>query len=177
FMPKHKAAHLRKILSLTENGGTAPSTALPFQQELRGSENLLKSFDSKSGPCDAAQQESLGCSVRQESYLKTFNSSDDSSTHHGEHKQNQCGILAEADDQQRPLHIVWPHRCIKIGFHVFYIFCYHNTISPHLIFIMRKLVYKSRLARICIKIKSDIFSKIHSGFKSVLKCLCMRTGP
>ncbi|XP_043344154.1 glycosyltransferase-like domain-containing protein 1 isoform X1 [Cervus canadensis] len=110
FMPKHKAAHLRKILSLTENNGTAPSTALPFQQELRGSENLLKSFDSKSGPCDAARQESLGCSERQESSLKTFNSSDDSSTHCGEHKQNQCGILAEADDQQRPLHIVWPHR-------------------------------------------------------------------
>ncbi|XP_070246024.1 tRNA-queuosine alpha-mannosyltransferase isoform X3 [Bos mutus] len=110
FMPKHKAAHLQKILSLKENGGNAPSTALPFQQQLRGSENLLKSFDSKSGPCDAAQQESLGCSVRQASYLKTFNSSDDSSTHHGEHKQNRCDILAEADDQQRPLHIVWPHR-------------------------------------------------------------------
>uniref|UniRef100_A0AC11EK03 Glycosyltransferase like domain containing 1 n=1 Tax=Ovis aries TaxID=9940 RepID=A0AC11EK03_SHEEP len=110
FMPKHKAAHLQKILSLKENGGTAPSTALPFQQEQRGSENLLKSFDSKSGLGDAAQQESLGCSVRQESYLKTFNSSDDSSTHHGERKQNQCDILAEADDQQRPLHIVWPHR-------------------------------------------------------------------
>uniref|UniRef100_A0A8C2N5L8 tRNA-queuosine alpha-mannosyltransferase n=1 Tax=Capra hircus TaxID=9925 RepID=A0A8C2N5L8_CAPHI len=110
FMPKHKAAHLQKMLSLKENGGTAPSTALPFQQEQRGSENLLKSFDSKSGLGDAAQQESLGCSVRQESYLKTFNSSDDSSTHHGECKQNQCDILAEADDQQRPLHIVWPHR-------------------------------------------------------------------
>ncbi|XP_055428652.1 glycosyltransferase-like domain-containing protein 1 isoform X4 [Bubalus kerabau] len=109
FMPKHKAAHLQKILSLKENCGNAPSMALRFQQELRGSENLLKSFDSTSGPCDAAQ-ESLGCSVRQASYLKTLNSSDDSSTHHGEHKQNRCDILAEADDQQRPLHIVWPHR-------------------------------------------------------------------
>ncbi|XP_068401285.1 tRNA-queuosine alpha-mannosyltransferase isoform X10 [Eschrichtius robustus] len=110
FMPKHKAAHLRKILSLKGNGGVAPSTALPFQQEQRGSENLLKDFDSESGSCDAAQQENLGRSVRPESYLKTFSSSDNSSTHHGEHKQNPCNILAGADDQQRPLHIVWPHR-------------------------------------------------------------------
>ncbi|XP_036714242.1 glycosyltransferase-like domain-containing protein 1 isoform X1 [Balaenoptera musculus] len=110
FMPKHKAAHLQKILSLKGNGGVAPSMALPFQQEQRGSENLLKNFDSESGSCDAAQQENLGRSVRQESYLKTFSSSDYSSTRHGEHKQNPCNILAGADDQQRPLHIVWPHR-------------------------------------------------------------------
>ncbi|XP_067598144.1 tRNA-queuosine alpha-mannosyltransferase isoform X6 [Pseudorca crassidens] len=110
FMPRHKAAHLQKIPSLKGNGGVAPSMALPFQQEQRGSENLLKNFDSESGSCDAAQQENLGGSVRQESYLKTFSSSDNSSTHHGEHKQNPCNILAGADDQQRPLHIVWPHR-------------------------------------------------------------------
>ncbi|XP_023977968.1 tRNA-queuosine alpha-mannosyltransferase isoform X1 [Physeter macrocephalus] len=110
FMPKHKAAHLQKILNLKGNGGVAPSMALPFQQEQRGSENLLKKFDSESGSCDAAQQENLGRSVRQESYLKTFSSSDNSSTRHGERKQNPCNVLAGADDQQRPLHIVWPHR-------------------------------------------------------------------
>ncbi|XP_059872839.1 tRNA-queuosine alpha-mannosyltransferase isoform X2 [Delphinus delphis] len=110
FMPRHKAAHLQKIPSLKGNGGVAPSMALPFQQEQRGSENLLKNVDSESGSCDAAQQENLGGSVRQESYLKTFSSSDNSSTHHGEHKQNPCNIWAGADDQQRPLHIVWPHR-------------------------------------------------------------------
>ncbi|XP_070655939.1 tRNA-queuosine alpha-mannosyltransferase isoform X5 [Bos indicus] len=132
FMPKHKAAHLQKILSLKENGGNAPSTALPFQQQLRGSENLLKSFDSKSGPCDAAQQESLGCSVRQASYLKTFNSSDDSSTHHGEHKQNRCDILAEADDQQRPLHIVWPHRWLEAVYCGCYPLCPKDLVYPEI---------------------------------------------
>ncbi|XP_059731299.1 tRNA-queuosine alpha-mannosyltransferase isoform X6 [Bos taurus] len=132
FMPKHKAAHLQKILSLKENGGNAPSTALPFQQQLRGSENLLKSFDSKSGPCDAAQQESLGCSVRQASYLKTFNSSDDSSTHHGEHKQNRCDVLAEADDQQRPLHIVWPHRWLEAVYCGCYPLCPKDLVYPEI---------------------------------------------
>lgn len=48
-MPRHKAAHLQKIPSLKGNGGVAPSMALPFQQEQRGSENLLKNFDSESG--------------------------------------------------------------------------------------------------------------------------------
>uniref|UniRef100_A0A8D1MX19 tRNA-queuosine alpha-mannosyltransferase n=1 Tax=Sus scrofa TaxID=9823 RepID=A0A8D1MX19_PIG len=93
FLPQHKALQ-----------------ALPFQEEQTGSENLLKSLDSESGPCDVTQQEHLGSSARQESYLKTFSASDNSSSHHEENKQNPCDVLRGADDQQKPLHIVWPHR-------------------------------------------------------------------
>ncbi|XP_007467535.1 PREDICTED: glycosyltransferase-like domain-containing protein 1 isoform X3 [Lipotes vexillifer] len=132
FMPKHKAVHLQKILSLKGNGGVAPSMALPFQQEQRGSENLLKNFDSESGSCDAAQQENLGGSVRQESYLKTFSSSDNSSTHHGEHKQTPCNILAGADDQQRPLHIVWPHRWLEAVYCGCYPLCPKDLVYPEI---------------------------------------------
>ncbi|XP_004423908.1 PREDICTED: glycosyltransferase-like domain-containing protein 1 isoform X1 [Ceratotherium simum simum] len=106
FMPKHKTAHLQKMLSVKGNDSAAPSIALPKQ---RSSENLWKNFDSESGPCHAAQQENLGGSLMQESYFKTCNSSDNSTSHHGENKQNPCDILSGID-QQRALHIVWPHR-------------------------------------------------------------------
>ncbi|KAM8928289.1 tRNA-queuosine alpha-mannosyltransferase isoform 5-T6 [Lycaon pictus] len=114
FMPKHKTIHLQKILGLKGSGGTAPSEALPFQHEQKGSENLLKNFNSESGPCNAAQQENPGSSLTQESALRTCNSSDNSSSHLKENKQNTtfhpCDILGGTDDPQRPLHIVWPHR-------------------------------------------------------------------
>ncbi|XP_035557919.1 glycosyltransferase-like domain-containing protein 1 isoform X3 [Canis lupus dingo] len=114
FMPKHKTIHLQKILGLKGSGGTAPSAALPFQHEQKGSENLLKNFNSESGPCNAAQQENPGSSLTQESVLRTCNSSDNSSSHLKENKQNTtfhpCDILGGTDDPQRPLHIVWPHR-------------------------------------------------------------------
>ncbi|XP_064238869.1 LOW QUALITY PROTEIN: glycosyltransferase-like domain-containing protein 1 [Aotus nancymaae] len=116
YMPKHKTTHLKKMLSLTGNGGAVLSTALPFQPEQRDSEDLLKNFNSEcdthSG-LDTAQQECLGNSGRQESDLKKSNSSDNSGSHHGANKQDLTvnpDILGEVDNQQRLLHIVWPHR-------------------------------------------------------------------
>ncbi|KAI5773370.1 GTDC1 [Gulo gulo luscus] len=114
FMPKHKTAHLQKILSLKGNGGTAPSMALPFQQEQKGSEILLENSDAESGPGNAAPQENLGSSLTQESDWRTCNPSDNSSSHCQENTQNMTfdprDILGGTDDPQRPLHIVWPHR-------------------------------------------------------------------
>ncbi|XP_066201330.1 tRNA-queuosine alpha-mannosyltransferase isoform X3 [Saccopteryx leptura] len=110
FMPKHKTTHLWKMLSLKGNSSVAPSLALPFQQEHGSSENLLESVETESGPCDAAQQENLSSSFMQEAHLKSCNLSDNSSSRHGENKQNPSDVLSGADDQQRPLHIVWPHR-------------------------------------------------------------------
>ncbi|XP_069329093.1 LOW QUALITY PROTEIN: tRNA-queuosine alpha-mannosyltransferase [Eulemur rufifrons] len=113
FMPKHKTTHLKKMLSLKRNSGTTLPVDLPFQPEQRDSRNLLKNFDSEynahSGP-DSAQQGNLGNSLMQESHLRKSNSSDNSSSHHGEDKQDPCEILDGVDDHQRPLHIVWPHR-------------------------------------------------------------------
>lgn len=114
FMPKHKAAHLQKMLSLNRNENVTPSTALPLQQEQRSSENVLKNFISESGSCDTAQQEDLSSSVMQESNLKTCDSACEANSHLGEDKQNLTlnpyDLLGGVDDQQRPLHIVWPHR-------------------------------------------------------------------
>uniref|UniRef100_A0A8D1RV24 tRNA-queuosine alpha-mannosyltransferase n=1 Tax=Sus scrofa TaxID=9823 RepID=A0A8D1RV24_PIG len=132
FLPQHKALHLQKILSLKENGTAAQSMALPFQEEQTGSENLLKSLDSESGPCDVTQQEHLGSSARQESYLKTFSASDNSSSHHEENKQNPCDVLRGADDQQKPLHIVWPHRWLEAVYCGCYPLCPKDLVYPEI---------------------------------------------
>ncbi|XP_007963095.2 tRNA-queuosine alpha-mannosyltransferase isoform X9 [Chlorocebus sabaeus] len=117
FMPKHKTTHLKKMLSLKGNGGTVLSMALPFQPEQRDLEGLLKNSNSE---CDAhcdldtARREYLGNSLRQESDLKKSTSPENSSSHRGENKQNltvnPCATLGGDANQQRLLHIVWPHR-------------------------------------------------------------------
>lgn len=106
-MPKHKTAHLQKMLNLKGTSGATPSPALPPGQEQGSSENELENVEPEPGPCDGAQQESL---LMQEPHLKTCNLSDHSSSRHGENQQNPNDILSGVDDQQRPLHIVWPHR-------------------------------------------------------------------
>ncbi|XP_053774608.1 tRNA-queuosine alpha-mannosyltransferase isoform X2 [Desmodus rotundus] len=110
FMPKHKMAHLQKMLSLRGGGGAASSTALPLPPEQGGSENMLDNAESQSGPRDAAQPEHLGSSLMQESHWKMHDSLRNSSSRPGEKKQNSYDISSGVDDQQRPLHIVWPHR-------------------------------------------------------------------
>lgn len=110
FMPKHKTRHLQKMLNLKGNGSAASTVALPFQREQGSSENLLKNFDAEPRPCDAVQEENLGSSFTQESYLKTCNLSENSSSPDGEKEQNPHDSPRGGDDQPRPLHIVWPHR-------------------------------------------------------------------
>ncbi|KAM9250154.1 tRNA-queuosine alpha-mannosyltransferase isoform 2-T4 [Dugong dugon] len=120
YMPKHKITHLKKMLSLERSDDAAPSMALPSQQEQRGPENVLKNFTGESGLSGAvsglgtAQQESLGSSLMQLADWNQSNSSDDSNSYQEEKKQNPtlnpCDTLGGVDDQQRPLHIVWPHR-------------------------------------------------------------------
>ncbi|XP_040827465.1 glycosyltransferase-like domain-containing protein 1 isoform X3 [Ochotona curzoniae] len=117
FMPKHKTAHLQKMLSLKENGGAPPSMGPPFQTEPRESGNTqknVKSQDDVQPGLQVAQEEILGISLVQETGLAKSYSSANSSSHLGETLRNltltPCGILGEVDDQQRPLHIVWPHR-------------------------------------------------------------------
>uniref|UniRef100_G1PPE3 tRNA-queuosine alpha-mannosyltransferase n=1 Tax=Myotis lucifugus TaxID=59463 RepID=G1PPE3_MYOLU len=132
FVPKHKAAHLQKMLNLKGNGGAAPSTALPSRQEQGSCENVLDHVEPESGPCDAAQQESLGSSLTQEPYLKTCDSSDNSSSRHGENQQNPYDILSGDDDQQRPLHIVWPHRWLEAVCCGCYPLCPKDLVYPEI---------------------------------------------
>ncbi|XP_016052014.1 PREDICTED: glycosyltransferase-like domain-containing protein 1 isoform X3 [Miniopterus natalensis] len=133
FMPRHKTTHLQKMLSLTGHGGAAPSLDLPPQQEQGSSENLLCNVESGSGPCDVAQQGNLGSSRMQESCSKTCISSDTSSFRHGENKQNLHDILSgAADEEQRPLHIVWPHRWLEAVYCGCYPLCPKDLVYPEI---------------------------------------------
>ncbi|XP_047725439.1 glycosyltransferase-like domain-containing protein 1 isoform X11 [Prionailurus viverrinus] len=136
FMPKHKTIHLQKILNLKGNGGAAPSMTPAFHQEQKGSENLLKNFNSESGPCNAAQQENLGSSLTQEPDLRMCHSSDNSSSLHEEDKQNTtsspCDIFGGIDDPQRPLHIVWPHRWLEAVYCGCYPLCPKDLVYPEI---------------------------------------------
>ncbi|KAM9664305.1 tRNA-queuosine alpha-mannosyltransferase isoform 3-T14 [Trichechus inunguis] len=142
YMPKHKITHLKKMLSLERNNGAAPSMALPSQQEQRGSESVLKNFTGESGLCGAVsglgtiQQESLGSSLMQLSDLNQSNSSDDSNSYQEEKKQNPTlnpsDTLGGVDDQQRPLHIVWPHRWLEAAYCGCYPLCPKDLVYPEI---------------------------------------------
>uniref|UniRef100_A0A8D2ATS9 tRNA-queuosine alpha-mannosyltransferase n=1 Tax=Sciurus vulgaris TaxID=55149 RepID=A0A8D2ATS9_SCIVU len=139
FMPKHKITHLKRMLSLKGNGGAAPSMACPSQQEQRDTENLLEDFNSEYNvhfDLDTVQQENLDNSSMQEPDLRQSNSSVNSSSHHGENEQNltlnPCDTLRGVDNQQRPLHLVWPHRWLEAVYCGCYPLCPKDLVYPEI---------------------------------------------
>ncbi|XP_006021388.1 glycosyltransferase-like domain-containing protein 1 [Alligator sinensis] len=122
FMPEHKLAHLEKITGVKGNGDTYLFKGLPLQQKNEATGGLMKNSNSGqgSGLCEVqsglctTQQESLHNPLTAAEKLNKSEASESTNPCQEEDKQhltfNPCNILSGMDYQQRPLHIVWPHR-------------------------------------------------------------------
>ncbi|XP_043361026.1 glycosyltransferase-like domain-containing protein 1 isoform X4 [Dermochelys coriacea] len=146
FMPKHKLAHLEKITGVKGNGDTYLFRGLPFQQKYRATGSLMKNSSSRpeSGLCEA---QSELCTTQQERLqyplisLEKLNKSKASESTNQEvpcqeDKQhvtfNPCNLLSGMDYQQRPLHIVWPHRWIEAVYCGCYPLCPNALVYPEI---------------------------------------------
>ncbi|XP_044834218.1 glycosyltransferase-like domain-containing protein 1 isoform X3 [Mauremys mutica] len=146
FMPEHKLAHLEKITGVRGNGDTYLFRCLPFQQKYRATKSLMKNSSSspESGLCEA--QSGL-CTTQGErlqyplTSLEKLNKSEASESTNQEvpcqeDKQhvtfNPCNLLSGTDYQQRPLHIVWPHRWIEAVYCGCYPLCPNALVYPEI---------------------------------------------
>ncbi|KAM9035665.1 tRNA-queuosine alpha-mannosyltransferase isoform 4-T6 [Sarcophilus harrisii] len=122
FMPEHKMTHFKKIFDHKGNEDDTPLMPLPFQQKNRVTESLMKNshLNLESGLCEVqsgphtTQQDSLSNPLTKVEDLNKTHPSKNSNPGQEEDKQhmslNLCNILSVTNEQQRPLHIVWPHR-------------------------------------------------------------------
>ncbi|KAM9550536.1 tRNA-queuosine alpha-mannosyltransferase isoform 3-T3 [Guaruba guarouba] len=119
FMPEHKLAHFKKVIGAKRSGDAYQTVVLPGQQKCRA---LMKTSNaaSKSGLCEAqprlhtTQHEGLPSPLIAVARLNESEASESTNPCQEEDKQhltfNLSNILSGQDYQQRPLHIVWPHR-------------------------------------------------------------------
>ncbi|NXU72270.1 GTDC1 protein, partial [Oreotrochilus melanogaster] len=119
FMPEHK---LEKVIGVKRNGDAYQLEDLSSQQKSRALGGLMKNSNMhlESGLCEAqpglctTQHEGLPSPLTAPVRLTDSETSESTAPCQEEDKQhltfNLSNILSGRDYQQRPLHIVWPHR-------------------------------------------------------------------
>ncbi|XP_062434873.1 glycosyltransferase-like domain-containing protein 1 isoform X9 [Rhea pennata] len=122
FMPKHKLAHLEKIIGVKRTGDAYQREGLPTQQQSGAPGSLTKTSSVRLEPGLCEGQPGLPATQpeRPPSPLATPEASSKAGAsertnpcQEGDKQHltfNPCNILSGADYQQRPLHVVWPHR-------------------------------------------------------------------
>ncbi|XP_074071197.1 tRNA-queuosine alpha-mannosyltransferase isoform X4 [Macrotis lagotis] len=120
FMPEHKVTNFKKIFGLKGNEDDTSLMDLPFQQN-RVTESLMKNshLNPESGLCEVqpgphtTQQDGISNSLTKLEDLNMAHPSKNSASGQEDRQHttvNPYNILSGTDEQQRPLHIVWPHR-------------------------------------------------------------------
>uniref|UniRef100_A0A4X2K5J3 tRNA-queuosine alpha-mannosyltransferase n=1 Tax=Vombatus ursinus TaxID=29139 RepID=A0A4X2K5J3_VOMUR len=144
FMPEHKMTHFKKIFDLKGNEDDTPLVDLPFQQKNRVTESLMKysHLNLESGLCEVqsgpytTQQDNLSNPLAKPEDLSKAHPSKNSDPGQEEDKQdmtlNLCDILSGTDEQQRPLHIVWPHRWLEAVYCGCYPLCPKDLVYPEI---------------------------------------------
>ncbi|XP_054237023.1 glycosyltransferase-like domain-containing protein 1 isoform X6 [Indicator indicator] len=141
FMPEHKLAHLEKVIAVKRHGDAYQSEGLPGQQNGRA---LMRNSNThhESGLCEAqpgldtTQLEGLPSPVTAPVRLSKSEASESTNPCQEEDKQrltfNLSNTLSGLDDQQRPLHIAWPHRWIEAVYCGCYPLCPKALVYPEI---------------------------------------------
>lgn len=121
-MPQHKLVLNENILGTKGNGNPCPFMSLPFQEKNDRTMGLTKNSNSDMSSVDCKRQTDC-CSSLQERLpdplttpkeLNETTSSKSTSHCQAEHKPSEtCNLYRTPgglEYQQKPLHIVWPHR-------------------------------------------------------------------
>nr|XP_056717423.1 glycosyltransferase-like domain-containing protein 1 isoform X1 [Euleptes europaea] len=121
FMPEHKLAHIKNMPGAKGNGTTCPFMSLPVQEKNNRTVGLTKNsnsdlmlFDYKTQTeCCTPLQERLHNPLTTPKELTELTPSKCTSHCQEDQPQSTCNLCRTPgglECQQKPLHIIWPHR-------------------------------------------------------------------
>ncbi|XP_067155512.1 tRNA-queuosine alpha-mannosyltransferase isoform X3 [Apteryx mantelli] len=144
FMPEHKLARLEKLIGVKRTGDAYQREGLPPRQQSGALGGLMKASGVRleSGLCEGQPGLPATQPERPPSPLATpekpgqAGASESTNPCQEGDKQhltfNPCNILSGAGYQQRPLHVVWPHRWVEAVYCGCYPLCPKALVYPEI---------------------------------------------